>query len=244
MKIGLFFSQSVQKSNHQQGYRVKITVWWCFFMRTETVKSMNYVPPPKVRGGGILLLCGSHWRRRPCRRRRDRFLYPRYLSDQLMEFAWIYHWDKIKSWFGFGDLDLIFKVPGEFRFQILVPTISHEPVNGITPNLLEYIISASWRADWILATLILFSRPQEDLDDKFLYPRYLMNQSMEFHQIYLQILWCKLKSWYGFGDLDLIFNVTGGFRYMKFLKIRYLMSHCLKCHQTCPDFIGPVDEFS
>ena len=24
--------------------------------------------------------------------------------------AWIYHWDKLKSWVGFGDLDLIFKV--------------------------------------------------------------------------------------------------------------------------------------
>ena len=46
--------------------------------------------------------------------------------------------------------------------------------------------------------------------------------------------WDKLRSWIGFGGL--IFKVTRGFRYMKFsLKIRYLMSHCLDCHQTCKD---------
>ena len=32
-------------------------------------------------------------------------------------------------------------------------------------------------------TLTLFSRPQEDKGDKFLYPRYLMNRLMEFNQI-------------------------------------------------------------
>ena len=46
--------------------------------------------------------------------------------------------------------------------------------------------------------------------------------------------WDKLKSWLCFGDLDLIFKVTGGFRYMKFsLKMRYLMNHFLVCHQLC-----------
>ena len=46
-----------------------------------------------------------------------------------------------------GDLDLIFKVTGGFRLQTLVPMISHEPVDGIQPNLLEYIFGTSLRAD-------------------------------------------------------------------------------------------------
>ena len=51
--------------------------------------------------------------------------------------------------------------------------ISHEPVDGILPSLLENIIGASLRADYVLVTLTLLSRSQ-DLDDKFLYPRYLL----------------------------------------------------------------------
>ena len=62
-------------------------------------------------------------------------------------FAWIYHWDKLKSWLGFGDLDLILKVTGGFRWQILVPMISHETEDGIPPNLPECITGASLRAD-------------------------------------------------------------------------------------------------
>ena len=31
------------------------------------------------------------------------------------KFAWIYYWDKLKSWLGFGVFDLIFKVTGGFR---------------------------------------------------------------------------------------------------------------------------------
>ena len=48
--------------------------------------------------------------------------------------------------------------------------MSHEPVDRIPPNLPEYIIGASKRADYVLVTLTSLSRSQEDLDDKFLYP--------------------------------------------------------------------------
>ena len=68
--------------------------------------------------------------------------------------------------------------------QILVPTISLEPVDGIPPYLPVYIIGTSLRADKVLVTLTLFSRSQDDLHNKYLYPRYLMNQFTEFHQIY------------------------------------------------------------
>ena len=84
-------------------------------------------------------------------RRRYRFVYPWYLLNQLMtKFAWIYHWDKLKSWLGFGNLDLIFKVTGGLTWQTLVPTISHEPVDDIQPpNMPEYIFGTSLRADLI-----------------------------------------------------------------------------------------------
>ena len=96
--------------------------------------------------------------------------------------AWIHDWDKFKSWLDFGDLDLIFKVTGGHKWQFLVPTISLEPMDGISPNLHGYINGTSLRAEYILVTLTSFSRSLEDLDDNFLYPRYLLNQWMEFHQ--------------------------------------------------------------
>ena len=65
----------------------------------------------------------------------------------------------------------------------------------------------------------------------------------KFDQIYH---WVKLQSWLGFGDIDLIFKVTGGFRYMEFsLRMRYLMRHCLDCHQTCKYILsGLFQEFT
>ena len=36
----------------------------------------------------------------------------------LTKFAWMYNWDMMKSWLGFGDLDLIFKVTGGLNCQI------------------------------------------------------------------------------------------------------------------------------
>ena len=60
--------------------------------------------------------------------------------------------------------------------------MSHEPVDGIPPNLPEYIIGASLRADYVLVTLTSLSDSQEGLDDKILVPRYLLNQWMDFLQ--------------------------------------------------------------
>ena len=57
--------------------------------------------------------------------------------------AGIPHWEKFYTWFYFGDLDLIFKDTGGLRWQFLVPTISHESVDGIAPNLHGYIIGTS-----------------------------------------------------------------------------------------------------
>ena len=52
-------------------------------------------------------------------------------------------------------------------------------------SLPGYIIGTSLRADKVLVTLTSFSRSQENLDDKLLYQRYLLNQLMEFHQTFL-----------------------------------------------------------
>ena len=70
----------------------------------------------------------------------------------FVEFPWflfasIYHCDKIKSWLDFGDHDLTFKVTGGFRWQILVPTISFESLDGFSSSLHMYIIMTSLRAD-------------------------------------------------------------------------------------------------
>ena len=51
-------------------------------------------------------------------RRRDRFLYPRYSWTNgwnVTKLAWIYHWDKLKIWLDFGDLDRIFKITEDFN---------------------------------------------------------------------------------------------------------------------------------
>ena len=60
-----------------------------------------------------------------------------------------------------------------------------EPVDDIQPNLPGCITGTSLRADSVLVIFTSFSKAHEDLGEKFLYPRYLMNQLMEFHQIYL-----------------------------------------------------------
>ena len=60
--------------------------------------------------------------------------------------------------------------------------MSHEPVDGIPPNLPENVIGASLTADYALVTLTSLSWSQEDLNDKFLYSRYLLNQWMDFLQ--------------------------------------------------------------
>ena len=83
----------------------------------------------------------------------------------------IYHCDTLKNWLDYGDLDLSFMVTGGLRCQILVLTISFEQVDGFSSNLPGYIIVLSLRSD--LVTLPSFSRPQEDLDDQFLYQQYL-----------------------------------------------------------------------
>ena len=55
------------------------------------------------------------------------------------------HWDMMKSWLGFGDLDLIFKVTAGLKLpnlspKVLVCTISHELVGRFQPDLLGYNI--------------------------------------------------------------------------------------------------------
>ena len=97
--------------------------------------------------------------------------------------AWIHHWDKFKSWLDFGDLDLIFKVTGGLRWKFLVPVISPEPMDGISPNLhglhhwdkFKRLIRFWWpwphfQGHW--RTYMTFSCTHW----------YLLNQWMEFHQ--------------------------------------------------------------
>ena len=55
------------------------------------------------------------------------------------------HWDIMKSYLGFGDLDLIFKVTTRLKLpnlsqKVLVCTISHELVGRFQPDLHGYKI--------------------------------------------------------------------------------------------------------
>ena len=122
------------------------------------------------------------------------------------------------SWLGFGDLDLIFNVTVWLKLpnlspKVLVCTISHELVDGFQPDLHWYNIGTWWRADLILVTLTYFSRSVRDLNcqiwaKRCLCAQYLMNQLADFNQICMDINLDMIKSWIGFGDLDLIFKVT------------------------------------
>ena len=74
-----------------------IKFWWLWLKVTGGLRLLNF-------------LCW-HWR--------DRFMYPLYLLNQwnVTKLAWIYHWDELKSWLDFGDLDLIFKVTGGLKYM-------------------------------------------------------------------------------------------------------------------------------
>ena len=124
----------------------------------------------------------------------------------------------MKSWLGFGDLNLIFKVTAGLKLpnlspKVLVCTISHELVGRFQPDLNGYNIVTWWRADMILVTLTYFSRSVQDLNwqiwaKRCLCAQYLMNQQADFNQICMDITFGHDESWIGFGDLDLIFKVT------------------------------------
>ena len=103
----------------------------------------------------------------------------------------------MKSWLGFGDLDLIFKVTAGLKLQnlspkVLVCTISHELVGRFQPVLHGYNIGTWWRADLILVTMTNFSRSVQDLNcqiwaKRCLCAQYLMNQLADFNQICMDI---------------------------------------------------------
>ena len=64
----------------------------------------------------------------------------------------------MKSWFGFGKHDLIFKVTVVLKLpnlsqKVLICMVSHEPVGRFLPDLHVYIIGARSIADKILVTL-------------------------------------------------------------------------------------------
>ena len=109
----------------------------------------------------------------------------------LTKFAWT------KSWLGFGDLDLIFKVSAGLKLpnlspKVLVCTISHELVGRFQPDLHGYNIGTWWSADLILVTLTYFSRSVIDLTcqlwaKRCLCAQYLMNQLADFNQICMAI---------------------------------------------------------
>ena len=124
----------------------------------------------------------------------------------------------MKNWLGFGDLDLIFKVTVGLKLpnlsqKVLVCTISHELVGRFQPDLHEYNIGTWWRADLILVTLTHFSRSLRDLNRQIwanssLCAQYLMNQQADLTRFAWIWHLDMIKSWIGFGDLDLIFKVT------------------------------------
>ena len=130
----------------------------------------------------------------------------------------MYHWDMMKSWLGFDDFDLAFKVTAGLKLpnlspKVLVCTISHELVGRFQPDLHGYNIGTWWKAGLVLVTLTYFSRSLRDLNcqiwaKRCLWTQYLMNQLADFNQICMDITFGLPKSWIGFGDLDLIFKVT------------------------------------
>ena len=103
----------------------------------------------------------------------------------------------MKSWLGFGDLYLIFKVTAGLKLpnlspKVLVCTISHELVGRFQPDLHGYNIGTWWRADLILVTLTYFSRSVRDLNcqiwaKRCLCAQDLMNQLADFNQICMDI---------------------------------------------------------
>ena len=68
--------------------------------------------------------------------------------------AWIHHWERVKKWKGFGDLDPIFKVAYELRISYIYPeqlacTLSPKQNDGFRPNLVSYVIGMGKRRDSI-----------------------------------------------------------------------------------------------
>ena len=117
------------------------------------------------------------------------------------------------------------------------------------PNLHKYIIGRGKNADWILVTLTSFSRSQESLDC------WKMERSLLSTLIYLlngQILakltqvyhWEGGKCWLEFGDLDPIFKVTGGLRFLENgLSVSYFLKEWIDFNQTCTSILlGHVKE--
>ena len=86
-------------------------------------------------------------------------------------------------------------------------------VGRFQSHLHGYNIGTWWRADLVLVTLTYFSRSLQDLNcqiwaKRCLCAQYLMNQLADFNQICMDKHLDIIKSWIGFGDLDLIFKVT------------------------------------
>ena len=103
----------------------------------------------------------------------------------------------MKSWLGFGDLDLIFKVTAELKLpnlsqKVLVCSTSHELVGRFQPDLHGYNIGTWWRADLVLVTSIYFSRSLRDLNcqvwaKRCLCAQCLMNYLADFKQICMDV---------------------------------------------------------
>ena len=124
----------------------------------------------------------------------------------------------MKSWLGFGDLDLLFKVTAGLQLpnlsqKVFVCAIFHQLVGRFQPDLHRYNNGTWLGADLVLVTLTYFSRSLRDLNckiwaNRYLCAQYLMNQLADL----TTIVWIwhlnMMKSWIGFDDLDLIFKIT------------------------------------
>ena len=103
----------------------------------------------------------------------------------LTKIACMQHWDMMKTWLGFGDFDLIFKVTTELKLPKLSPKvfvcpISHELVGRFQPDLKGYNFGIWWKADLILVTLTYFSRSVGDLNCQIWAKRCLCEPAGEF----------------------------------------------------------------
>ena len=118
----------------------------------------------------------------------------------------------------------------------LVCTLSPEGINRFWPHLLIYIAGTCKNTDWILVTLITFSRSQEGLDCwkmVCLHPISWMNRWILTKLVQLYC-WDMEKNWLEFDDLHPIFKIE---LRLKLLKngffAPYLLNEWMNFDQTC-----------
>ena len=122
----------------------------------------------------------------------------------------------------------------------LVCTLSPEWMDGCCPNLYIYIVEACKRTGQILVTLTPFSRSHDGLDCwkmACLHPISWMNGWILTKLAQLHC-WDRDKNWLYFGDLNPIFKVTRGLRFLENdLSAPYLLNEWMDLGRICTSIL-------